>query len=97
MVYYKDLASLELNTICVCLFARGDGKFHWAIIVPTSPQDARKYHAKDFGSGNWTYECVDECVLRSPVACAVVKIGGLLLFKIEAKLKPDNLVRTHIL
>ena len=72
----KDLTSLELNTICACLFARGDGKFHWAIIAPISPRDATKYHAKDFGGGNWIYESVQECILQSLVVCAVVKIGN---------------------
>lgn len=73
----EDLTGLKLNTICACLFARGDGKFHWAIIIPTSPRNATKYHAKDFGGGNWIYESADECILYSQFLCAVVKIGNV--------------------
>ncbi|GBE80526.1 hypothetical protein SCP_0302410 [Sparassis crispa] len=59
------------------LFRRGDGTFHWTIIIS---QDAghvvNKFHATEDSRG-WRFEYSLHTIVRSVSACAVVKIGTL--------------------
>ncbi|TFY72336.1 hypothetical protein EVG20_g669 [Dentipellis fragilis] len=66
---------LEIGSIYGALFSRGDGKFHWALVVPLESdtgQDAVKMHATNLGTGVWRYVREPD---KSPNLCVVVKLG----------------------
>lgn len=71
---------LPWYTICIALYSRGDGTFHWAIVVPLDSYVAAKFHATNRGSyeNGWApfrLKTMDETLATSQNACVVLKIG----------------------
>ncbi|KAH7910986.1 hypothetical protein BJ138DRAFT_1063969 [Hygrophoropsis aurantiaca] len=71
------------DSICICLFSRGDGKFHWAIIIPVGYKQAQKFHITNLHGPSWVFESVSEMVSASETACIVAKIGSLGIHTVE--------------
>ena len=67
------------SNICVALFARGDGLFHWAFVIPNIPSDVggtdtAKLHVTN-REGGWKYEMCHHDLAKEDSICSVVKIG----------------------
>ncbi|PIL25237.1 hypothetical protein GSI_13126 [Ganoderma sinense ZZ0214-1] len=68
-------STLSATDICCVLFSRGDGSFHWAIVVPSSTSNmADVFHARN-PEGFWEFEQTKVDVSNSKHVCVVVKIG----------------------
>ncbi|KAK7461681.1 hypothetical protein VKT23_008109 [Stygiomarasmius scandens] len=45
---------LPVDAICAALYSRGDGTFHWALVLPYSPTKCHKFHVSNL-TGPWVY------------------------------------------
>ncbi len=75
----KPSLTVLSGNICVALFARGDGLFHWAFVIPNNPSDVggtdtAKLHVTN-REGGWTYEMCRHDLAKEDSICSVVKIG----------------------
>lgn len=66
---------LPVGSIACALFSRGDGTFHWALVIPTDTKNVVKLHATNI-QGPWVYEKVNHALDKSVKLCVVVKIGA---------------------
>lgn len=66
--------ALPVDTINIGLLSRGDGSFHWAIMVPFNETCAHVMQATNI-QGPWVYERKIEDVLKSQRTVVIVGIG----------------------
>ncbi|KAI1793423.1 hypothetical protein LXA43DRAFT_1059795 [Ganoderma leucocontextum] len=63
------------DSIYCALFSRGDGKFHWTIVIPSNnSNDVEMLHVRN-PSGGWSFERKTHDVSNSLTACVIVKTG----------------------
>ncbi|KIY45572.1 hypothetical protein FISHEDRAFT_49049 [Fistulina hepatica ATCC 64428] len=67
---------LPVGHICVGLFSRGDGKFHWSILLPFSTTHTYVYHATNLYGGGWIHELQVRNVHDWLTTCAVIRLSG---------------------
>ena len=78
-----DMMSLQVpsqslpigGTIFCALFSRGDGSFHWALVVPINQRIGMKMHATNV-TGAWVFTATEHDLLKSKTLCVLVKIGA---------------------
>ncbi|EMD34050.1 hypothetical protein CERSUDRAFT_97974 [Gelatoporia subvermispora B] len=68
---------IPLGALYACLFSRGDGTFHWSLVLPQSPSLVHKFHATNL-QGGWHFERVPDKLAQSVNACCVVKLAPAL-------------------
>ncbi|KAI0784703.1 hypothetical protein C8Q75DRAFT_723927 [Abortiporus biennis] len=94
------MKSIPLGNIYACLFSRGDGTFHWAIVIPKLDGECMKYHAVS-DDKPWRYVCASDNLQKDIRVCVVVKLGVFanrtykeideFLKQIPMKAPPDDL------
>lgn len=72
----SSLPIVPVGRICGALYARGDGTFHWALVVPVDLKTGVKMHATNVYGGGWIYEKKTETFLESMTPlCTLIAIG----------------------
>lgn len=70
---------LPTDAICIAVFSRGDGTFHWTLAVPDDSGYAVEFHATNRGSvypsKPWTYQMRTTNLQKSLHASVIVIIG----------------------
>ncbi|PFH46798.1 hypothetical protein AMATHDRAFT_131492, partial [Amanita thiersii Skay4041] len=61
--------------LCAALFSRGLQIYHWTFILPTSTEDATKFHAV-IGAESWLYLRDEHFLSKSRHACVVVQLAA---------------------
>ena len=66
---------MPLGRICCALYSRGDGRFHWTIVIPVDPINAVEMHAINTRGRGWAYQKRNRSLHKSATLCVLAVIG----------------------